>query len=317
VPNTLYIEGLTTSTALSDTFLMVLADPDRDGQFQIEANRQVTVASISFSPYVLGPGDLLTITLEPAIPPLAFDELTAAEWQGSYTPPNSPPTPPFTVSYSAEHFRESSPGVAVLVAGDGSMTDAPSFEELNEGGVVWGSFMFHLAGCLLLHRTPPSPFSLNDAEFLWYKIHYPYEGYGYLDEPPTLEPIPLEELPTRWWPPVVYPEFLDTNYYYHTACVLMVDENPETIAGAPDSLLVDVVTYWPIGFEVDRVENVVLSRVPDDDGHPNHLVYRSDLSRPIVFFQQEVPKEYFPDFTILYAVEDGPVVVVSKGMEAP
>ncbi len=102
-----FVEGLTASTGLGDVVITLLTDPDGDEVFAVEATEPATVVSIDITPTSGPVGTAITITLQPAVGPLAFDPLTMAEWSGVFQPIVGPSSDPFTTTYSSSQFRES------------------------------------------------------------------------------------------------------------------------------------------------------------------------------------------------------------------
>lgn len=261
---------------------------------------------VTLSPLSGSVGTAITVTIDPAVPPLAFDAGTTATWTGVYQPVVGPPSEPFTITYSASQFRETSSASAVLIVGDGS--GVPS---LPAGGVSPGAFV----GSLTLFFAGPelqAPLDFQIAGLLidWFRIHYPEDEFGYLDEPPSLSAEPLEKIAIYEVSPAgAVPEFLGTAYFYHTACVLLLDENTITIAEAPPTFVVDLVSFDANDAEIDRVAGVTLTQV-SNDGDPDHLTYRSDLATPIVVVEGSIDKEQFPGQIILLGSDGGTVSVV-------
>ena len=175
-----FVEGLVAATGLADTVVTLLTDPDGDGTFTVEATQPVTVVSIDISPPSGGLGTELTVTLQPGIPPLTFTSVTTADWEGMYQPMVGPPTAPFQIAYDTTQFRESSASQAVLVVGDGTVTNAPPFADFESPGSVSGTFVFNLTG-MTLHRTVVFGLDLGSAG-VWEAVHYP-DGPGGLGRP--------------------------------------------------------------------------------------------------------------------------------------
>ena len=117
---TVYIEGLSPSTALCDVPIQLLTDPDQDGTFSLAETKGSTVVAISISPTSGGLGTPISVTIQPALAPLAFDSATTAKWFGAYAPSVGSPTDTFQVSYSRWEFHESSSSEAVVFIGEGT-----------------------------------------------------------------------------------------------------------------------------------------------------------------------------------------------------
>lgn len=306
VPVTVFVEGLTASTTPGDTTIDVLTDPDGDSTFDVQETRAVTVVSIDIAPTSGPPGTLLTVTMQPAIAPFAFDSTTTADWEGVYQPPDGPPTAPFQVAYDADQFRESSAGEAILIVGDGTITNVPDFENLDGPGTTPGTFTFNLAG-LTLSRS--FAFAPESNAPVWEMIAYPYDGM----DPPTIdgEPNNLQQLLLSELPDPNNPteQLLLAANDFHFAAVMRIEENPSTVADAPSTILVDLISFDSNETEIDRLEGVVLQRLdPDDD--PEHLVYHNDLTVPIVLVDTSLNKDNYPNVLLLYVVTDGSAGIV-------
>ncbi|MFH0982118.1 MAG: dockerin type I repeat-containing protein [Planctomycetota bacterium] len=311
---TVFVEGLTASVALGDAVITLLDDPDDNGVFEVEATQTVTVVSINIAPSSGPPGTPLTVTLQPAIAPLAFDSATTADWVGVYQPPVGPPTAPFQIAYSAAQFRESSPGQAVLVVGDGTVTNPPDFANLEGPGTTPGTFTFHLTA-LTLQRTFAFAPELGNAA-IWESIDYVFNPNTGMMDPPVLagHPDHLDMIllsVTRPDPLHVSESILLVSYTYHLAAVLRIDENPTTAADAPATVLLDLVSYATGGTELDRVQDVVLTKVTGDDGDPEHIVYHSNLETPIIFVDVPLNKANYPSVILLQTEAGGSVVIVA------
>ena len=147
----------------------------------------------------------------------------------------------------------------------------------------------------------------------WFRIHYPADEFGYLDEPPSLSAEPLNKIAVYEVSSAgVVPEFVSTAYLYHTACVLLLDENAITVAEAPSTFVVDLVSLASDDVEIDRVSGVTLTQA-SNDGDPDHIIDHSDLATPIVVVEGAIDKEQFPDQIILLGSEDGTVTVMEAG----
>ena len=304
-----FAEGLAPSTILGDAMITLLDDPDGDEVFTVEATQPVTVVSIDISPSSGPPGTALTVTMQPAIAPLAFDSVTTADWEGVYQPPVSPPTDPFQVTYDASQFRESSPSEAVLIIGDGTVTNAPDYENLEGPGTTPGTFTFHLPGLTLQRSFTFAPES--DAA-VWEQVDYP-DGPGGMAMPVLDgEPNELPVMLLSGTPDPLNPseDLLLHASGFHIAAVVRIDENPETTADAPATLHVDLISYNAAEVEIDRVENVQLDRVAGDDGDADRIVYHNDLEVPIVLVDVDLDEGSYPNVVSLEVVDGGAAVIV-------
>jgi len=305
---TVYVEGLSVSTGLGDVTVTLLADPDGDEVFTVEATHPVTVVSIDVQPTSGGLGTPLTITMQPAIAPLAFDATTTAQWEGVYQPLVGPPTDPFQIAYDADQFRESSAGQASIIVGSGTISDAPSVESLSSTGTMPGTVSLMLEGHTLQRSYAFAP--ETDAA-VWENVFYP-EGPGQ-PTPPVLDGEPdelnawlLSLLPD----PVPTEQMLLQANAFHVAAVLRLEENPITASDAPETVLVDLVSRDSNGLEIDRVQDLPLNRVTGDDGDPDHIVYHNDLTTPIVLVDVALNKPSYPSVVLLTVSVDGEAAIV-------
>jgi len=117
---TVYAEGLTASTTLCDVMVDLLTDPDQDTVFTSAGIRQLTSVSIDLTPTSGAIGVPISITMQPAIAPIIFDNSTTARWQGVYEPLVGPATGMFEIEYNPSQFRESSGSVAEIIIGNGT-----------------------------------------------------------------------------------------------------------------------------------------------------------------------------------------------------
>ena len=101
------------------------SDTDKNGSFESDDAVRTTIFSLTPSATSGPVGAEVTWMLDPAIAPVAFDANTTANWEGHYQPLVGPPTSAFSASYSAAQVRESSSTEAILVVGDGTLTNAP------------------------------------------------------------------------------------------------------------------------------------------------------------------------------------------------
>jgi len=307
-PLTLWVEGLSPSATMADTRIVADADTDDDGIFDQSDAVRCTVFSLTGSP-TSGPiGTEVVWTLDPAIAPVAFDAGTAAEWDGYYQPALGDPSNQFTVTYAPSQFRESSASEAAVVVGDGSGVPTIPIE-----GAEPGTFLGHFTIVLAEFEVRRAfSFSVPASAIDWYRVEYPEDEIGYLDEPPVLSAAPVDQL-LVYEVPVggAVPEFLELAYSFHTACVLLLAENGPTLAEAPAAFVVDLITFDSNNVEVDRISDVVLTRA-SDDGDPSHLTYHSDLATPIVFVDQALDPGMFPNLLLLVAPEGGQVIAIES-----
>jgi hypothetical protein len=67
----------------------------------------------------------------------------------------------------------------------------------------------------------------------------------------------------------------------------------------PAQLVADVYSYDSLGVELDSIHGIVLERVPEDDGDPAHVIYASDLYKPIIVVDSQVDEEDYPNIIFL------------------
>ena len=303
---TLFAEGLAPSGDLCDTPIDLLTDPEGDGTFAWAATEETTVVELSLRPTPGGIGTEVSATITPAIPPLAFDAVTTAEWEGQYQPLAGPPTSSFAVSYSAEQVRELSSAEAAIVVGDGTLTNVPDPTDLDGGGTLVGEITIQFSDIPIRGAFD---FALDTDAAVWEMVTYPYDGM----DPPTIdgEPDNLQQLLLSELPDPENPseELLLAANDFHFAAVVRIDENSSTVADAPATILVDLVSFDSNEVEIDRLEDVVLQRLdPDDD--PEHLVYHNDLTVPIVLVDTALNKDNYPNVLLLRALTDGSAGIV-------
>ncbi len=303
---TVYVEGLSPSTALCDVPIQLLTDPDEDGTFTLAETRNSTVVAISISPAVGGLGTPISIAIHPALAPLAFDSRTRAVWRGVYQPSTGSATPTFDVEFSPSEFDESDAGSAVIFVGSGTTKDLPAIEDYPSVGSLDGALLLYVSGIPLRRHFS---FSLEGRGAIWETIDYPNSGLS--SGPPALggEPDALPLLQHGYDPDPPADEDLQHSYLFHLAAVLRVPENPATIASAPDHFMVDIVTFDSAGAELDRRHGVRLNRV-DDDADPANITYSSHTVRPILLVDVPVDLASYSNVTVLYVGGDGSALIL-------
>ena|GEM_PF-3179214 len=309
IPLTVFAEGLTASTSLCDVPVDVLTAPPGGGTFTLFDTAEVTVVSIDITPSSGPLGTEVSVTLDPAMAPIAFDSLSTAEWDGVFDPVAGPPSAPFTILYDAAQVHESSSASAVIVAGDGTTVNGPDSSTLDFPGTLDGVLTLNLD--VSLART--FDFTPSVAPGVWESITYDDDSLS--TGPPMLagEPTDLEILLLSSDPdPTPDEVVLLQSYTFHLAAVMRVDENPTTVASAPGFIDVDLVTFTSGGVEVDRRENVRLDRVMGDDGDPDNLVYHSDLTKPIILVDVALDPGSYPNVVVLQAEVGGTANIVPE-----
>ena len=295
----LFVEGIAPSTSLGDAAIDLLTDPDMDLIFTVAETRPTTIVDLTFSP-LSGPlGTPVTITMTPAISPLAFDASTTASWSGQFEPLMGSAPPSFTVAYSSPQVQEQSMSQAIIVVGDGAASSLPDATSFGTTGQVVGTVTITFDG-VSVQKNVTFGFQISGE---WHRIHYDTDGttsvgaiadgmwiYVISLTNPTFS---LAELPNALW--------------YFRTFLLRVDENSTTLATAPDTLDVVLVTVDSGGTLVDQ-EPVILLKVLGDDGDPANIVYHTDLDNPVILVDSDVNKDDYPDLTILRAATGGHVI---------
>ena len=309
VPVTVFVQGLTASSGLGDVMVTVLAAPNKKAEFIVQATQAVTVVSIDIAP-TSGPlGTETVVTLQPAVPPIAFDSFSTAEWSGVFDPLSGPPSSPFAILYDATQVRESSSASAILVAGDGTPVNPPDFATFDFPGSLDGTLTLNLG----LSLTRSSSFTPTVVTAVWESITY--DDSSLSTGPPMLagEPVELEILVLSNDPdPTPDEVVLLQSYSFHLAAVMRIAENPTTVANAPAFIEVDLVTFDIGGVEIDRRENVSLDLVTGDDGDPSNLVYHSDLAIPIVLVDVALNPVEYPNVMVLQAEGSGSAHIIPQ-----
>jgi hypothetical protein len=299
----IYVEGLVASAALADATITILVDPDRDGVFTVQGTEDVTVVSLDVTPTTGGLGTPLTITLQPAIAPLAIDATTTAVWTGRFETIAGPQTPEFVVDYDAAQVRESSINLAVLVIGDGTVRPpCPAPPAVGSGSLI-GSLELQLSAGVV-HKD----LSITlDAEGDFHQLDYPEDESGLLPGAPVLgarfTQLVIAEINQD------HPDemALETPNAFHSAFVLKIDENTHSSQDAPAQLIVTMESRDLSGVTIDSIFSITLSPI-EPDGDPDNLTYSSDVLRPIVFVDSIVNKSMYPGINILRAVEGGSII---------
>lgn len=309
VPVRMWIEGLIPSATKADTRFVAESDTDKNGSFESDDAVRTTIFSLTASATSGPVGTAVTWTLDPAIAPVAFDASTTAQWDGVYQPLVGPPTSAFSASYSAAQVRESSSTQAILVVGDGALTNAPDPTDLDGGGTLVGDQSFQF-GSIPVKRA--FDFALDTGAAVWEMVSYPGDGLG----PPTLdgEPAELTIFMLSETPDPANPEeaLLFRLYDYHYAPVVRIEENPTSLAEAPASLLVDLIAVDQSNMEFNRLEDVVLLR-DDADGDPSFITYKNDLTVPLILVDSPLDPQNFTDIIPFHVVPGGAATIVPAG----
>lgn len=291
---TVFVEGLVASADLGDVVITLLTDPEGDDTFAVRETQAVTVVSIVVSPTSVQLGTLVTITLAPAVAPLAFGGSTTATWSGDYVRAAGPPLP-VTVAYDADEVLEASAGEARLIAGSGTF-DAPLAAFLSVG-TLHGVLSIQFSGVTV---TKSQSLAVQETAGGLHRIAYGEDNVRSVGAPADSifvhgAPIPTEE--QMLW-----------RVMHHYAAVVPVEKSPETIAG-PTTLDVQVITLDATFSVIGDIFNLTLTRLPDDTD-PNDLLYVSDLLRPLFPFNVAVDRGLYADVIPFQTIDNGVVIVV-------
>lgn len=194
-------------------------------------------------------------------------------------------------------FGQTGPGLAADVNGDESVDTA-------DLGLLIANFGLT---CWINKQTTFSP---DTDAGQWLSINYP-DGFGGIDPPELgVEPVelPMFLLSTTVDPANPSVEMFDLVSSMHLTALLRVEENPSTLAVAPSSVLVDLISFSSTGVETDRLEDVTLTMI-SNDGDSNNIIYGSDLLLPVLIIDFSVNKSNYPGYLLLVADEDGSAVI--------
>lgn len=306
---TFYAEGIAASAALCDTPVDVSTDPNETGSFTLAETRETTVVALTLSPSSGPIGTPVTATISPAIVPLIFDAATTAEWSGVFQPTVGSPSGTFQIQYSTAQVREQSASQAIFIIGDGSFVNAPDAAAFGGPGTMNGVLTITLTSQVI---AKPFSFSPEFDAATWEQVNYP-DGPGGIDapaldgEPTNLEVMLLSNSSDPMNP--TEDMLLHANGF-HVAAVVRIAENAITTANAPNTFNVDLISYSSVGVQIDRIDDVVLTRVPGDDGDPAHLVYHNDLLKPIVLVDVDLNNAAYPNVIPVRVVDGGSAVIV-------
>ena len=154
-------------------------------------------------------------------------------------------------------------------------------------------------------------FSPETVSTEWRTIDYP-DGPGGFEAPvlgaalPDVDMLLVSQSPA--FPPAV--EILrNAASGFHMAAVVLIDENLRTLAGAPATITVDLVSLDLTGGEIDRATNIVLNRLDGDDDS-TRITYGSDPSFPIMLVDTALDPQLYPDLLLLHGVAGGKAIIV-------
>lgn len=301
---TLFAEGLAPSADLCDTPADLLTDPDGDGTFALAATVEFTVVDLNFSPLTGGLGTPITITMTPAIPPLAFDAGTTATWTGVFQPMAGVPTAPFTITYSPAQFRESSASQAVIIAGDGSLLNPPDVAHVSLPGSLPGVLTLHFAACDLSKNVPFDPVGGPILTTIQYDANaQPFVG-------PTPDSLEIVITTNGNGSDEI---LLAGNYFNHLAVALEIARNAFTDGEAPAAILVTLISRTTAGAELQSTQNLPLLR-DDVASNPTTILYHSDFQLPIVLVDVFLDPAGYSLVLPVHAVDQGEIAILPQGL---
>ncbi len=288
----IYVEALSASTSLGDVTVQLLTDPDQDQVFTVVETVTLTVMYVSIIPEYGSIGSLVTVTIGPAIAPLAFDSTTTATWAGKLYPdpeyafPLIPPTEHIVTTFSASQVHEQSPNQANFVIGDGTKIS----------GRIGESYLYgYIVGQLTITFG-----SISVSKTFEFYVDTPYgfvAGGGGVGEPVSalyvIDPAETDEFAS-----------LESAAACQYVATILAKKNELSLAIAPSMFPANIVTFDYDGNEVDRV-TVWLFLAGRDDFGPNALVYYSNWQEPIVFVKGFVDQRLHPSLTVVRVSPDG------------
>jgi hypothetical protein len=304
----LYVRAQSWSQALGDQPLDLWTDPDGDGVFTTAQQSPMTFVYFeSFSGHDFGAP--IEFHMTPAIPPLAFDENTSAEWEGHMVV-TAGVTETRKARFSAEQVRQRNPGQGDILIGDGRLIGGALPAVLTLGswgnGQAIGRTTFNFNGTIV--RTPEFSHTVNILnQFRFNDL--------------VMDPVdPITFLPTYGQavalPPIVQigdpsdPQ-LETYWGQRVALEVPLIENSETIASAPEHITVDLLSYDSNDVVIDSIQLVRLDR-DDNDSDPFIINFRSALDNPLIFVDAQIDESAYPDLEIILAEAGGYLVAVRR-----
>jgi hypothetical protein len=152
--------------------------------------------------------------------------------------------------------------------------------------------------------------TLNTGAGEWRAIDYP-DGYGGMGAPligPIVPTVLIHRNSFYATPPAPPVSQLGLATDAHHAIELRVAENASSTAVAPSTIKVDLLSLNASGQLVDREVGLTLTRLTDD-GDPATILYRSDLSKPVMVLDQAVNQANYPQFALLLGTITGRVEI--------
>lgn len=303
-----YAQAESASAALNDIHVELWVDPSGQGAALEEVDSMsLTAVAIDVSPSTGPIGAPLTVTLAPAIPPLAFDCSTHAEWRGHFHPIVGTPGDEIAIVYSPDRFFESSPSTATIFVGDGRLATGVSPNSLlvQSSGSLVGTATVYVHGIglrrtLSLLADPPS---IRAREL----ISDPND----LSLPRQYGEVMTEVGICRVVEPMD-PDALTGNLGHHFAIELCVPDAAQPPSSWPSNLTVSIATVDATGVVLDSVPGVTLYEAPDADWQGCH-VYHTPVDAPLIAVDSPVDKGLYPSLTILVAGTESDIVILPGG----
>lgn len=294
---TVFTQGLSASAGLCDTPVNILTDEDENGIFVLAGTIETTVASLTASPTMGVLGTPVTLTITPAITPLIFNTTTTASWTGVYDPTAGPASSTFSMSYSTAQVREQTTATAVIVLGDGTPSSTPSPSGLTEPGTFVGVLTANFQGTLV---AKPVQLTISDPPFLAHVVYADtstMSGVAQRGNEITETPVLFANEDTMAAPSLAA---VQAAGWAHMVPVLFLEQNAFTTASAPATVSARVATFDAVDAVIAQTATLTLTRVPDPDGDPNHIIYAGDVNTPLVLLNVVVNPVNYPGFVVLF-----------------
>lgn len=106
---------------------------------------------------------------------------------------------------------------------------------------------------------------------------------------------------------------LEIAHWAHMTLVYVMEENPDSLALAPRSMTVDVISGCSIFGWTDRLNGIALTRVASD-GDPTSIVFSSPLTKPFIFTDLDLNNANYPQFELLRVPPGGYVTIAPTGV---
>ncbi|MFH1417442.1 MAG: hypothetical protein ABII12_04045 [Planctomycetota bacterium] len=301
---TLYAEGLAASSDLCDAPIDLLTDPEGDGTFALAGTEELTVVDVTFSPLSGGIGTPVTITLTPAVLPLAFNDGTTARWSGVFQPIVGSPTDNITINYSESQFRETLANQAILIVGDSSVSQTGDISRDSLAGAMVGQMTINFG---IVEVSKPLQFVPTSGPVIT-QIGYDQDALPFVVDPSSAT---LEIVMTTNGNGADE-TLLAGQYFNHLVVALEVDRNLITEAEAPAAITVTLISRTHAGADLQTVPNLSLLR-NDVASSPTAILYHSDFSVPIVLTDVLLDPNDYSLVIPVYAADQGEIAILPEG----